>query len=206
MAGVGYKPLDANSNRDFTQLTTYYFVLQLISLLTVLIFVVTGISVSFRPGVPSISRILADNPEFAPMIYIIFVILLNFSSSTILFEKAVLSNDVKWVGFLATWIQTVGLIIIPVTNVDLQPGWHIAAICLVVAATSVRIFKRVASRKRCSWLLAMQTLLVLILYGITIAYIISTSLIPFVERTSPIALMEHTIFMLTSSLSIFNIV
>lgn len=188
----------------FLWLRSYYLFLVLLSVTSVMVIIFVGLVASFRPGVPTISHILEDNPSVTPAIYVIFVMFTGLSSTTAMLEWQFLKGRIVWYRVIATWIQILGLILIPVTSVDFMPSAHIVTMYMVVISTDIRELE-CALKKRPAFLLT-QVISLLIFNACAITFTIWTTIVPFAERTSYVALLEHIVFLLVSALTVFNIV
>lgn len=114
--------------------------LNCLSTLVVYLFVIVGIVNNKRPGVPSISRILSDNPGYAPIIYVtaIYPISASLIAIICLYEGREKGLSANLIWFLITEVLSSSAFLwIVVADIDTNPGVHLFATGVTVVAALV---------------------------------------------------------------------
>lgn len=192
-----------------------YFLICILSVTMIYIVIVLGLALSFRPGLPSISRMLVDQPDVLPLLYILFV-LVAYELRTVAIMEADIKNPFNYVKFVLGFLQSLGLVLIPVAHLDYQLPWHLAAAILVIVSTVLRELAfedyrmiRLLSpcRGRVAWTLVdvLHLLTLLAISILSLVYIIITMTVPNSEHVTQVSFVEYALFLLVAGVNVFNV-
>jgi hypothetical protein len=179
-----------------------------------------GISKSFRPGLPSISRMLEDQSSWLPAIYISFVLFtyvgrtLDIILNEINTNKKILKIDL---GF--TFLQALFLLLIPSADLDHALTFHMVVAGSIVAVTLFRELIYVSlsfaknsntnkdqkyrfSKTKCKTWFHLSFIICILSFAM--AFLILSLIVAHIEVTSPFAILEYVLFMLIATVNIFN--
>ena len=163
--------------------------------------ITSGISLSFRPGATSISRMLSDHSNTLPHFYIVFVLLI--------YE---LNRGHTKVKKAFTYFQILGFILIPVSDVDEQTAMHLFAAALLVTASVGReiysVYEELHEENINSkhWkLIAAHIFVISLIVICAISFLIATIIIPNYETSTYFAYFEYVLFFLITAVNVFHL-
>lgn len=183
-----------------------YFVFVMLSVTVVYYLAVIGLTISFRPGVPSYSRMFEDDPDSLPLIYLFFLLLNSELRTSTLVEFHIRENSkTNLITFTANWIQTISLSMIPVASVDYMTNVHFSAAAIGVISTLVAESTRSFRGKNATVLKWMHRFILLIITLNALLFAAYILIWTDAEKTTNIALSEFMLFFLMSGVSVFNI-
>lgn len=185
-----------------------------------------GISKSFRPGLPSISRMLEDQSTWLPAIYISFVLFTYVGRTLDILLNEINPNKQFIIYDLGlTFFQALFLLLIPSASLDHAYEFHMVVAGSIVAVTLLRELIYINSNHLCSnksskvdakektnksiksnktyktWF---HLLFIISILSFATAFLIVNLTITHIELTSPLAILEYVLFMLIATVNIFN--
>ena len=167
--------------------------------------ILAGVLVNFRPGIPSISRLLADNHCSLQFVYYIFVVIFALLRAHVLARHDALALK-HWLFHLSGLCQIIALVLIPLADLDYMFLTHLSMVFLLLLFTTTR---EVSSLY---WFRANTSDGVNLLHLLILLSMLGTSgiyavmeLEPSIERTTSVALYEYTFVVLLAELSIFDL-
>lgn len=185
-----------------------YFFLCTTSGFSVFLFIAIGNMLSFRPGAPSISRMLSDATPLYTFFYIIVVSLTNVLKTIVLSKmqsegkKSGISNYIIFTSI----VQTISLILIPFADLDTAATLHyIIAGISVVTTILLQVLFLIFHPSRSRWVNITYALLTGFIGVIGGIYIIVVFLVEHIEKHTYISLVEYSLFILMAFISIFNV-
>lgn len=192
--------------------STGYLWLCLSSLTMIYVVIVIGISLTFRPGLPSISRMIVDDSDTIPYIYIIFV-LLSYELRTVAILQSQRKSPFNKTKFTLGFLQSIGFLLIPIAHLDYQLGGHIFAAVLIVSATFFRQLlydqKRFVELFSCKihWQIIdyLHMFSLFCMLALALAFIITIYTIENAESSTHLSLIEYALFFQIASMNIFNL-
>ena len=173
---------------ELEKLKKYSYWLTLSSITALYGICAVGICISNRPGLPSISRIIADNPLVMPVIYLVFCVATSFCSILIL-AKANMDTQLVLAMF-----QSLFILMIVVADLDNSSQLHFASATMIVIVTMIRGIHVVWWTKRMSTKVFQITLLVL-MFVCSGTFVLFNTFYIHAELTTSVALSEYLLFL-----------
>lgn len=171
-------------------------------LLVISLVCIIGVTQTFRPGLPTISRMLADDTGLLPYIYMGFVVLLYQLRTITLLEWGTTQNSIR---LSLEFIQAISFLYVYVASVDYSPVVHSIVASCVVGSTLGISLTYYDYREPCSMIsvlhaIAMIQFIVLAIVTMSILFTVAD-----VERNTYFALTEYALFKTVPVLMVFAV-
>ncbi len=195
---VFHRVMCSNHSFQFTLLCLF-------SLLIITIVCIIGTLQNYRPGLPTISRMLADDQNALPFLYTCAIIVVY---TIRMYTMLRWSDSLNGIAIFAGFIQITSLLFVYVASLDYLYSAHVASACFVVGSTLLLHFTTVAF-PRCdtssTMLFFLYWFAVFQFVGLALTFLITT-LSNVNERSSEIALVEYALFMTVPILQEFYVI
>ena len=178
----------------------YYILTCVLTVTMIYVLILTGLSLSFRPGVPSISRMIVDQPLVLPLIYYVFLVISTQCRTAVINSFSVKGGGTDWWMFAVTLAEFIGFAMIPVCSMDFQPELHMfAAGLIVVASVPHQVVLNTHE------IIVHRVLVALVTVVLSLTFLCVSSTVRNSETSTNVALAEYALFLVVGAKNMLNI-
>ncbi len=162
-----------------------------------------GLAESFRPGAPSISRMLQDNPASLKTVATFLILYIGGFRCYFVFHLAAGHSQLAWWRLAIMSLQILAFLLVIVYDLDDYPGVHMAVAATAIVASVLH--EMGTFRPKDGPIFWIHLFAMFVISATSTAYVLATNLVPHLEYQGSIALLEYTSFMMIAGMSVFNI-
>lgn len=184
-----------------TDLQKAYICVSIASIWMVTLPVIVGATITARPGLPTISRMMEDHPLVIPYMWDIFAMIM-FAVGSVAAFVARASPCLRCARVALTILQFACIILVPQTSLDYAYGAHMAMASMVVVFTILKSLSFMGtSPNRITF--AMHAFSIFIISLLGTVFVIFANLRPNAEAETNIALAEYLLMQMVAMINIF---
>lgn len=176
-----------------------YITLCILSVVMVSIMIWVGAYISFRPGLPSVSRMMEDHPQSIPYLYTAFAM-----TTYAVGMLAVIRGRGRWTpNLIVTHLQFLAIVLVPLTSLDFEFVGHMVVAALVVVLTIMRDLVILGDPFVATPVGILHFICLLSIFLLAIVFGVYAMFIPDAENATGIAIVEYTLVKMTAAINIF---